>query len=181
MKLLLNEDFPSWGFEIQMGATTIWERWNTIRSDGQFGPVDMNSFNHYAYGAVGDWMFEHLAGLQIIEPGYRKSRIAPLFAQSGLSHARCSIQTPYGLLGSDWKIADRKLTMAVTVPANTSAEVVIPTPSADAMRVNNFPAERAPGVKSSTWKDGRLTLLIASGNYQFTTPQPPEGHGAESR
>ena len=173
MKLLLNDDFPSWGFEIRMGATTVWERWNTIRPDGQFGPVDMNSFNHYAYGAVGDWMFEHLGGLQIVEPGYKKARIAPLFGQGGLSQARCSMQTPYGLLSSDWKIADRKLTMAITVPANTSAEVVIPAPSAEALRVDNAPAERVAGVKSSAWRDGRVTLIVASGRYQFMAPQPP--------
>jgi hypothetical protein len=60
LRLLRNEDYPSWGFEIRMGATTMWERWNSIRADGEFRPVDMNSFNHYAYGAVGDWMFQHL-------------------------------------------------------------------------------------------------------------------------
>ena len=91
MRLLLNEDYPSWGFEIRMGATTMWERWNTIRADGEFGPVDMNSFNHYAYGAVADWMFQHLGGLQIVEPGYKKSRIAPLTGFNDLHEARCRL------------------------------------------------------------------------------------------
>jgi alpha-L-rhamnosidase len=169
MRLLLNEDYPSWGFEIRMGATTVWERWNTIRANGEFGPVDMNSFNHYAYGAVGDWMFQHLGGLQIVEPGYKKSRIAPLIGQGGLNNARCAIKTPYGLLASEWKITNGKLTLAVTVPANTSAEVVIPAASTEAVREGNVAAGSAPGVKGAAFKDGKVTLLVGSGRYEFAT------------
>jgi len=174
MRLLLNEDYPSWGFEIRMGATTMWERWNTIGADGEFGPVDMNSFNHYAYGAVGDWMFQHLGGLQILEPGYRKSRIAPLVGQGGLSHARCSIRTPYGLLASEWKVDQDALTLAVTVPANTRAEVIIPATNAEAVREGTTSATSAPGVKESAFKDGRITLLVGSGRYEFTVRRADE-------
>jgi alpha-L-rhamnosidase len=152
----------------------MWERWNTIRADGEFGPVDMNSFNHYAYGAVGDWMFQHLGGLQILEPGYWKSRIAPLVGAGGLHHARCSIQTPYGLLASEWKIDQEQLTLAVTVPANTSAEVVIPATNADAVREGTASATSAPGVKESAFKDERLTLLVGSGRYEFKVRRADE-------
>jgi alpha-L-rhamnosidase len=169
MRLLLNEDYPSWGFEIRMGATTLWERWNSIRANGEFGPADMNSFNHYAYGAVGDWMFQQLGGLQIVEPGYKKSHIAPLVACGGLMHARCSIQTPYGPLASEWKLANGELTLAVTVPANTSAEVVIPAASTEAVREGNVAAGSAPGVKGAAFKDGKVTLLVGSGRYEFAT------------
>jgi alpha-L-rhamnosidase len=168
MRLLLNEDYPSWGFEIRMGATTMWERWNSIRADGEFGPVDMNSFNHYAYGAVGDWMFEHLGGLQIVEPGYKKARVAPLVGGGGLTQAECSIRTPYGLLASEWKLTAAELTLAVTVPANTSAEVVIPAESPAAVREGRVAAAAAPGVQEAVFKDGRLTLLVGSGKYSFT-------------
>jgi alpha-L-rhamnosidase len=167
MRLLLNEDYPSWGFEIHMGATTVWERWNTIRANGEFGPADMNSFNHYAYGAVGDWMFQNLGGLQIVEPGYQKSRIAPLVGQGGLTNAQCSIQTPYGPLASEWKLANGELTLAVTVPANTSAEVVIPAASTEAVREGNVAAGSASGVKGAVFKDGKVTLLLGSGHYEF--------------
>jgi alpha-L-rhamnosidase len=167
MRLLLNEDYPSWGFEIRMGATTMWERWNTIRADGEFGPVDMNSFNHYAYGAVADWMFGHLGGVQIVEPGYKKSRIAPLMEQSGLNHARCSVKTPYGLLSAEWQTVENELKLAVTVPANTSAEVVLPASSIQVVREGDVPAVAARGVKASTFEDGRLTLLVGSGRYNF--------------
>jgi len=167
MRLLLNEDYPSWGFQIRMGATTMWERWNSIHADGNFGPVDMNSFNHYAYGAVGDWMFQHLGGLQIIEPGYKQSRIAPLIGLGGLTDARCSQRTPYGLLASEWKLADDKLTLTVTIPANTSAEVVIPAENMQAVRESNGPATAARGVKRAAFNDGNLTLLLGSGYYEF--------------
>lgn len=167
MRLLLNEDYPSWGFEIRMGATTMWERWNTIRADGEFGPVDMNSFNHYAYGAVADWMFGHLGGVQIIEAGYKKSRIAPLVQPSGLSNARCSLRTPFGPLLSQWQLVAGELRISVTVPVNTTAEVVIPASSREGVREGNVPAASARGVKSSTFEKGQLTLLVGSGRYEF--------------
>jgi len=152
-----------------MGATTVWERWNSIRANGEFGPVDMNSFNHYAYGAVGDWMFQQLGGLQMVEDGYKKSRIAPLVGQGGLTNAQCSIQTPYGRLASEWKLANDELTLAVTVPANTSAEVVIPAASTEAVREGNVAAVSAPGVRAAAFKDGKVTLLVGSGRYEFAT------------
>lgn len=168
MRLLLNEDYPSWGFEIRMGATTMWERWNTIRADGEFGLVWMNSFNHYAYGAVADWMFQHLGGLQILEPGYKKSRIAPLVGLGGINSAKCTLRTPYGLLACEWKLVGKKLTLVATVPANTSAEIVIPATNKKSVREGNAPAMPASGVKASSWKDGKLTLLVGSGHYEFT-------------
>jgi len=167
MRLMLNDDYPSWGFEVRMGATTVWERWNTIRANGEFGPVDMNSFNHYAYGAVGDWMFQQLGGLQALEPGYKKSRIAPLIGQGGLNNARCAIKTPYGLLASEWKLTNGNLTLTVTVPANTSAEVVIPAASTEAVREGNVAAVSAPGVSGAAFKDDMVTLFLGSGHYEF--------------
>jgi alpha-L-rhamnosidase len=169
MRLLLNEDYPSWGFEISMGATTMWERWNTIRADGEFGPVNMNSFNHYAYGAVADWMFQHLSGLQIVAPGYKQARIAPLVGYDGLNSARGTIRTPYGSLSSEWKRVNGALKLEVNIPANTTAEIVIPAASADAVREGNAPAKSAPGVQTASWKEGRLTLRVGSGRYEFTT------------
>jgi alpha-L-rhamnosidase len=171
MRLLLNEDYPSWGFEIKMGATTMWERWNSIRADGNFGPVDMNSFNHYAYGAVGDWMFQHLGGIQLLEPGYKKSRIAPLISRQGPTQAKCRQQTPYGLLALDWQVVGvgPEIRMSVIVPANTSAEVVIPAASVDLVQESNVPAISASGVKEHDFKDGKLTLLVGSGTYNFST------------
>ena len=171
MRLLLNEDYPSWGFEISMGATTVWERWNSIRANGEFGPVDMNSFNHYAYGAVGDWLFQHLGGLQILEPGYKKSRIAPLIGGGGLKQAQCSIRTPYGPLASQWNVKDNTFTLAVTIPANTSAEVVLPAESPETVTLGNVPVTSARGLKPFASTNGKLTFQLGSGHYEFTARQ----------
>jgi alpha-L-rhamnosidase len=168
LRLLLNEDYPSWGFEISMGATTMWERWNSIRADGNFGPVDMNSFNHYAYGAVADWMFAHLGGIQIIEPGYKKVRIAPLAGRGGLTEAQGSVRTPYGLISSAWKQTDGRLELSVVIPANTSAEIVIPTTNATAVFEGDTPAAKAPGIQAEPFLADRLILHVGSGRYQFS-------------
>jgi len=167
MRLILNEDYPSWGFEIRMGATTMWERWNTIRADGQFGPVEMNSFNHYAYGAVGDWMFQHLGGIEIVEPGYRRFRIAPLVGHDALGHATCRLQTPYGLVSSEWTRSGDELRVVVTVPANTAAEIVIPAKAVDSVRESGRPAASAIGVAAAVAEGERIRLSIGSGRYEF--------------
>lgn len=175
-RLLLNEDYPSWGFEVKMGATTMWERWNTLHPNGEFGNVEMNSFNHYAYGAVADWMFRHIGGLQIVEPGYKKSRIAPLIGQGGPTSAKTTLRTPRGLLACDWKRDGGTLTVTVTIPTNTTAEVIIPAANAEAVRESNVPAATAPGVQSATFKNGALTLLIGSGHYTFMTANSAGPH-----
>lgn len=167
-RLLLNEDYPSWGFEIKMGATTMWERWNTIRADGEFGPVDMNSFNHYAYGAVADWMYGNIGGLQALKPGYKVARIAPLMGQGGLSSAKSTLRTPYGTLASDWTTETGKRTLKVEVPVNTTAEVVIPVEDPKKVREGVVPAGSAAGVKSASFDGGRLKLVVGSGRYEFS-------------
>lgn len=174
MRLLLNEDYPSWGFEIKMGATTLWERWNTIRADGEFGPVDMNSFNHYAYGAVAAWMFQKLGGLQAIEPGYKKSRLAPLVSQGSVRNAIATIHTAHGLLSCDWRASDDRLTVTARIPANTTAELHFPTSDPAAVREGDAPVAIAPGsgILSRTFRDGTLVLTIAAGNYVFSGPPP---------
>ena len=112
-------------------------------------------------------MFQHLGGLQILEPGYKKSRIAPLIGLGGLSHARCRQRTPYGLLACEWTLTGDTLTLVVTVPPSTTAEIVIPATRADAVREGNHPATSAVGVTTADFKEGRLTLLVGSGRYVF--------------
>ena len=170
MRLLLNDDYPSWGHEIRMGATTVWERWNSIGADGEFGPVDMNSFNHYANGAVGDWMFQHLGGLQALDAGYKKSRIAPLLLHPALSHAQASLRTPYGLLASDWRRDAEGLHLSVDVPVGTETEVVLPTSKPEQVREGLHAASHATGVRQARWQNGALSLQVGSGHYQFHVP-----------
>ncbi|RFM30969.1 family 78 glycoside hydrolase catalytic domain [Chitinophaga silvisoli] len=126
-KLLLQDTYPSWLYPVKMGATTIWERWDGMRPDSTFQTTDMNSFNHYSYGAIGEWMYRVVAGIDMDPsvPGYKKIRIKP---QPGgdLTYAKASLETGYGKVGVDWKIKDGKFTMDVEIPANTTAEIFVP-------------------------------------------------------
>lgn len=126
--LLLLEECPSWLYAVQRGATTIWERWNGIAEDGTFGPVGMNSFNHYAYGSIAEWMYRYAAGINPLEeaPGFKRIRLAPK-PNSLLSYAKASVRTQYGLLSSEWKLTeDKQIILTLTIPFNTTADIELP-------------------------------------------------------
>lgn len=123
--IFLKEDYPSWLYAVKKGATTIWERWNSIMPDGSFDESGMNSLNHYAYGSIGDWMYEKLAGINPAKPGYQEIRIQPMFIQ-GITGVDASFDSAYGLIRSAWSCRDGKITVDVTIPANTTAEVYLP-------------------------------------------------------
>lgn len=165
-KMLLHKDYPSWGYEITKGGTTMWERWNSIMPDGEFGPVDMNSFNHYAYGAVGDWMFQTIGGLSAIEPGYKRSRIAPV-PGGNLTRGSGSLHTVHGLLSSRWTNRDGVFTLKVAVPVNTVAEVHVPADTRRAVSEGARPADEAKGVRFLRMEDGAAVFEVGSGTYDF--------------
>lgn len=123
--IFLKEDYPSWLYAVKKGATTIWERWNSILPDGSFDESGMNSLNHYAYGSIGDWMYEKLAGINPAKPGYKEIRIEPRFIK-GITSVDASLDSPYGVIRSAWSCQDGKITVDVTIPANTTAEVYLP-------------------------------------------------------
>ena len=137
--VFLKHDYPSWLYCVDMGATTIWERWDSMKKDGSFDESGMNSFNHYAYGSVGSWMYQKLGGLQIEEPGYKKSRIAPVPIK-GITCAEASVRTVYGELSCKWECTDHKMTVDIAVPCNTTATVCLP---------------------------GKEEFLVASGSYHY--------------
>lgn len=124
--LLLRDEFPSWCYPITKGATTMWERWNGMKPDGTFATKSMNSFNHYAYGAVGDWMTEHMAGIVLPEDGagYRKVRFAPE-TDSRFDFVEASVDTRAGTVASRWEKTENGFLFTFTVPENTGAEAVI--------------------------------------------------------
>lgn len=124
-KLLLQEDNPGWLYEVKMGATTIWERWNSIQPDGSFNHDNMNSLNHYAYGSIGNWLYTKLCGLESVEPGYKKFALHPQFI-NGIPHAELEYESVYGKIAIAWRCEDRKITVDVTVPANTTAALTLP-------------------------------------------------------
>ncbi|HLP77108.1 MAG TPA: family 78 glycoside hydrolase catalytic domain, partial [Candidatus Paceibacterota bacterium] len=169
MRLLQNEDYPSWGFPISIGATTMWERWNSIQPDLTFGPVDMNSFNHYAYGAVGDWMFGNLGGIQALMAGYQQSRIAPLAGFGGLTNASCFQQTPFGRLATAWNISNGVCVLSVEIPVNAGATVNVPTKSGATVYEGAIPAGTAPGVQYLGTTNGVAAYAVGSGTYVFTS------------
>jgi alpha-L-rhamnosidase len=123
--LLLQDELPSWLYPVSMGATTIWERWDSMLPDGSVNPGDMTSFNHYALGAVADFMHRVVAGLDSAEPGFARLRIAPQ-PGGGLTHASASHQTPNGLASSRWRRNDGTFTLDVDVPPGSTATIVLP-------------------------------------------------------
>ena len=124
-QMLFKETYPSWFFSINQGATTMWERWNSYSHENGFGDAGMNSFNHYAYGAIGQWMYERVAGLapDPAQPGYKHFFIRPLIT-APLEHARAELETPYGKAVSAWTKSNGKATLDVVVPPNTTATIV---------------------------------------------------------
>ncbi|PWW25000.1 alpha-L-rhamnosidase [Geodermatophilus normandii] len=128
--LLLQRENPSWLYAVTMGATTIWERWDSMLPDGTINPGEMTSFNHYAFGAVADWLHRTVAGLAPAAPGYRRIRFAPR-PGPGLTSAAATHETPYGTASVSWALTGgTAFALDVVVPPNTSAEVVLPDGSA---------------------------------------------------
>ncbi|HJR81703.1 MAG TPA: glycoside hydrolase family 78 protein, partial [Anaerolineales bacterium] len=124
-RLLLQRECPSWLYPVTMGATTVWERWDSMLPDGTINPGEMTSFNHYALGAVADWMHRTIGGLAPAEPGYRRIEIRPR-PGGGLTYCRVTHRTPYGLAECAWRIEHGKFDLYVRVPANTTASVTLP-------------------------------------------------------
>ena len=167
--LLMQESYPSWLYPVKMGATTIWERWNGIRPDSTFEPASMNSFNHYAYGAIGDWMYRVVAGLDTYDdaPGYKHIKIKPHIG-GGLTNASASLQTYYGKASSGWKIDGNKIVLDIEIPANTKATVFLPVSNADLVKENGVPLAKDIQVTNET---GYIGLKIGSGKYHFEIPK----------
>jgi alpha-L-rhamnosidase len=124
-RLLTQTENPSWLYPVTMGATTVWERWDSMLEDGSINPGEMTSFNHYALGAVADWLHRSVAGLAPAEPGYRSIRVAPR-PLPGFDHASARHETPYGLASVSWRRDGDVVTVDATIPANTTAEVSLP-------------------------------------------------------
>jgi hypothetical protein len=168
--LLMRDEYPSWGYEVKMGATTMWERWNSINPDGTFGDPAMNSFNHYAYGAVGRWMYENIGGISALEPGYHKSRVAPQIG-GGLTSGSGSFTSAYGPIKSAWRNDSSGFSLVVDVPVNTTAQVEIPATAANSVTEGGTPVANSKGVNGLSHMNGLLTVTVGSGHYEFRAPQ----------
>ncbi len=166
--LLNRKDYPSWLYPVTQGATTIWERWDGQKPDGTFQDVGMNSFNHYAYGAIGEWLYRYVAGLDIDQenPGYKHFVLAP-HPGGGLTNAAVDFDSMYGKIRSAWKTEGNNLNYEVLVPANTTATVTLPTADAENIKVNGQPLT-APMKQSMKTTDKNVSFNVGSGAYTFS-------------
>jgi alpha-L-rhamnosidase len=166
---LLNQDtFPSWGYPIKHGSTTMWERWDGWRHDKGFQDAGMNSFNHYAYGAVGEWMYANVAGIDLdsAEPAFKHVVVRPR-PGGGITSAKASLESPYGRIATEWRIADGVMTLEVTVPANAHATVHVPAKDPSAVTEGGAAIAHAEGIGRVRSEEGALVCEIGAGRYSF--------------
>jgi alpha-L-rhamnosidase len=167
--LLLNrEQYPSWLYPVKQGATTIWERWDGIKPDGTFQDKGMNSFNHYAYGAIGEWMYRVMAGLEIDEaaPGYKHILIQPR-PGGGFAAVKASHRTMYGKVVSAWQLKDGAFELAVEVPPNTQATVRLPDGELAAVKESGRALAAGDGIAGARQEGDSVVVEIGSGQYRF--------------
>ena len=167
-KLINNHTFPSWGYSIENGATTIWERWDGYVKGRGFQNKGMNSFNHYAIGAVGEWMYRVILGINNDDahPAYEHFVIRP-YPGGGLNWAKGSYDSIRGKIESGWSLAAGKVRLDVRIPANTTATVYVPAKDATSVMESGNPANTATGVKFLRMEDGAAVFLVQSGSYSF--------------
>ncbi|HKJ90106.1 MAG TPA: alpha-L-rhamnosidase C-terminal domain-containing protein, partial [Oceanipulchritudo sp.] len=177
-ELLLKETYPGWLYSIRQGATTMWERWNSYSHSDGFGDAGMNSFNHYAYGAVGQWMYESVAGLvpDPEHPGYAHFFVSPL-PGGGLEYAQVELLTACGPVASGWRFEGDTLVMEALVPDGASATVVFPFGNAEEI------LWQGRTVENVAFKHGERTALEAGpGSHTFmirTSLNPSRARGAD--
>ncbi|NLU73643.1 family 78 glycoside hydrolase catalytic domain [Streptomyces sp. HNM0575] len=159
-RLLHRRSFPSWGYQIDRGSTTMWERWDAIRPDGSFQDVEMNSFNHYAYGCVGEWMYRNLGGIAPAEPGFRRTLVRPR-PGGGVRRADARHDSPYGPVATSWSLdPGGRFRLTVSLPPNTTGEIWVPARQRSAVR--------AGGVRFLHMRDGCAVFDAGSGTHRFT-------------
>ncbi len=167
-RLIHNDTFPSWGFSIAHGATSIWERWDGWTPEKGFQDPGMNSFAHYSFGAVYQWMVENIGGIQSDGPAYKHIIIAPQ-PDDKLTFADISYDSIHGPIETHWRKVGRHLKLKVTIPANTTATVVIPTTNIWSVSESGRPAVKAQGVTSFRMDARTAFFEVASGTYGFET------------
>lgn len=162
-QLLFNEEYPSWGHHIRHGATTIWERWDGWRPDTGFQDPLMNSFNHFALGSVGEWLYGDVAGLRAVEPGYAHVRIEPQLNRR-LARVSATTQSIRGSISVEWEIDGDAVHLSVDLPANVTGTISLPCVN---LHSNGQQLETGDGIESIRFDSGRCTAELGSGRYEF--------------
>ena len=163
-KLYTQTEYPSWLFPVKQGATTMWERWNSYTIKEGFGEVSMNSFNHYAYGAIEEWIMSHNLGIQRDEnrPGYKHILLQPKIDDT-FSFVKGGFRSVYGDIASAWEIKPSGTEIEFTIPANTTATFTLPVSSMDNLKLK----KGKKGVSSKSFDDGKAVYELKSGTYKF--------------
>lgn len=168
-ELLNQESYPSWLYPVKQGATTIWERWDGIKPDGSFQDASMNSFNHYAYGAIGDWLYRVVAGIELDPdaPGYKRILIQP---QPGgqLTYAKASLDSMVGRIESQWTLQESNFQLAVTIPANTEGIIYLPTRHVNGITEQGKSLDQVDGIHEIRQQEETVVVTVGSGQYQFS-------------
>lgn len=169
-RLLLNDTFPSWGYSIKQGATTIWERWDGWTEHNGFQDPGMNSFNHYSLGSVGEWLYRYVAGIEIDpeKPGYAMFLIQP-HPDRRLTYATASYNSISGRIESGWRIDGDTLTLDVTVPVNTKAIVYVPADKGTEVLESGRKIDDSSDIVFAGYEDNRAMYTVGSGKYRFTS------------
>jgi alpha-L-rhamnosidase len=168
--LLLQETYPSWLYPVKMGATTIWERWDGQKTDSTFQDPGMNSFNHYAYGAIGDWMYRISAGIETRDPGYKHLIIQPHPTEK-LTYSKASFESSYGTVASGWERKDHKIVVNVKIPVNTTATIMLPVDAAAKVISEGKSLADIKTFSSVKSENKKLLIEAGSGNYTFEYPE----------
>ena len=168
--LLLQESYPSWLYPVKMGATTIWERWDGQKTDSTFQDPGMNSFNHYAYGAIGDWMYRVSAGIETMGAGYKHLILQP-HPTKRLTYSKATFESSYGTVASGWERSGSRILISVKIPANSVATVILPVNAASKVTVNAKNISENRNFTNIRTEGNKVLLEAGSGDYIFEYPE----------
>lgn len=188
VKLLLQENYPSWLYSVNKGATTIWEHWDGIKQDGTFWSEDMNSYNHYAYGAIGDWLYRVVAGLGRDEAvaGYKRIAIRPHLGNGELAYAKAAHESLYGRISSAWTITEGQVMLEVEIPANTTASILLPggkleeASEGGQLLWKEGQAQSIAGIEAVVQTADGVLVEVGSGSYRFEFRLPANAEAVEA-
>ena len=169
-RLIQNKTYPSWGYSIEQGATTIWERWNSYTKDKGFGSAGMNSFNHYAYGACHEWMFRSMLGIDSDGAGFRKIVMKPELG-AGVTWAKGHYDSINGRIESNWEIEDGNFQWSIVVPPNTMATVYVPAQKIEEVSVDGQMGGSSSDMEFLRMEKDRAVFKVGSGRYEFVSKQ----------
>src|SRR5262249_37704056 len=169
-RLLLNTEYPSWGYLVEHGATTMWERWN---GDQKRDDPTMNSYNHYAYGAVGDWIYRYAAGIDAApdDPGYHTIRLHPTF-DPRLGSLDFSYESGYGTIQSSWSVSAKTASWKLTIPPNASGQLPLEKEDAGRFTVDGKNLAKDAGLRAMDRPGGGTVYELPAGSYQFEVRLP---------